>query len=102
MNRARTRGECRRRDALAPCAGRIRCASFCRGFALYPFLLPSSLCPASSLTVWDASSSQHTLGLMLIAVIIFMPLILAYTTWVYRVLRGRISLQHVRDSHSLH
>ena len=75
---------------------------FSAGFALFPFLMPSSLDPRSSLTVWDASSSEHTLGLMLIAVIIFMPLILAYTTWVYRVLRGRISLQHVRDSHSLY
>jgi cytochrome d ubiquinol oxidase subunit II len=64
--------------------------------------MPSSIDPRSSLTIWDASSSEHTLGLMLIAVIIFMPLILAYTTWVYRVLRGRINLQHVRDSHSLY
>ena len=75
---------------------------FSAGFALFPFLMPSSLDPRSSLTVWNASSSQHTLGLMLIAVVIFMPMILAYTTWVYHVLRGRISLQHVRDSHSLH
>ncbi len=75
---------------------------FSAGFALFPFLMPSSLDTRSSLTVWDASSSEHTLGLMLIAVIIFMPMILAYTTWVYRVLRGRINLQHVRDSHSLY
>jgi cytochrome bd ubiquinol oxidase subunit II len=75
---------------------------FSAGFALFPFLMPSSLDPRSSLTIWDASSSEHTLGLMLIAVIIFMPLILAYTAWVYRVLRGRINLQHVRDSHSLY
>lgn len=53
---------------------------FPAGFALFPFLLPSSIDPRSSLTLWDASSSAHTLGLMLIAVIIFMPLILAYTT----------------------
>ncbi len=32
------------------------------GFALFPFLLPSSLDPHSSLTVWDASSSRSTLG----------------------------------------
>ncbi len=75
---------------------------FSAGFALFPFLLPSSLDSRSSLTIWDASSSRHTLELMLIAVVIFLPLILAYTTWVYRVLRGRINLQHVRDSHSLY
>lgn len=75
---------------------------FSAGFALFPFLMPSSLDPRSSLTIWDASSSRHTLGLMLIAVILFLPMILAYTAWVYRVLRGRINLQHVRDSHSLY
>ncbi|MFC4765352.1 cytochrome d ubiquinol oxidase subunit II [Dyella koreensis] len=68
------------------------------GFALFPFLLPSSLDPRSSLTVWDASSSRGTLGLMLGATAIFMPLIILYTSWVYRVLRGRVTLDHVRDS----
>ncbi len=72
------------------------------GFALFPFLMPSSLDPRSSLTVWDASSSRLTLGLMLIAAAIFMPIIVAYTSWVYRVLRGRIDLAHVRRSHSMH
>jgi cytochrome d ubiquinol oxidase subunit II len=75
---------------------------FSAGLALFPFLMPSSLDPRSSLTVWNASSSEHTLGLMLIAVIIFMPLIIGYTTWVYRVLRGRVNLAHVRESHSLY
>ncbi|MGB0135262.1 cytochrome d ubiquinol oxidase subunit II [Dokdonella sp.] len=75
---------------------------FSAGFALFPFLMPSSLDPRSSLTIWDASSSKYTLGLMLVAVVIFMPLVIAYTTWVYRVLRGRINLQHVRDTHSLY
>jgi cytochrome d ubiquinol oxidase subunit II len=75
---------------------------FSAGFALFPFLMPSSLDPNSSLTVWDASSSHYTLGLMLVAVLVFMPLVIAYTTWVYRVLRGRISLQHVRDTHSMY
>jgi cytochrome d ubiquinol oxidase subunit II len=73
---------------------------FSFGFALFPFLMPSRLDPRSSLLVWDASSSEHTLGLMLIAAAIFMPLIIAYTTWVYRVLRGRINLAHVRATHS--
>lgn len=69
------------------------------GFALFPFLLPSKLDPRSSLTVWDASSSQSTLGLMLLATIVFLPLILLYTSWVFRVMRGRVTLDHVRDSH---
>jgi cytochrome d ubiquinol oxidase subunit II len=66
------------------------------GVGLFPFLMPSSTNPAESLTVWDASSSVKTLFIMLIAVIIFLPIVLAYTTWVYRVLRGQISLEAVR------
>jgi cytochrome d ubiquinol oxidase subunit II len=72
------------------------------GLALFPFLLPSSLDPRSSLTVWDASSSRTTLGLMLLATAILLPLVIAYTAWVYRVLRGRVSLEHVRQTHSLY
>jgi cytochrome d ubiquinol oxidase subunit II len=71
---------------------------FSAGLALFPFLLPSSADPRSSLTVWDASSSRHTLGLMLLATLILMPVVLAYTAWVFRVLRGRINLGHIRDS----
>ncbi|QGM97168.1 cytochrome d ubiquinol oxidase subunit II [Methylocystis parvus] len=61
------------------------------GFSLFPFLMPSSSHPGQSLTVWDASSSQSTLGLMLVAVIFFLPIILAYTSWVYWVLRGPVT-----------
>jgi cytochrome d ubiquinol oxidase subunit II len=67
------------------------------GFALFPFLMPSKLDPNSSLTVWDASSSRSTLGLMFLMVLIFLPIILGYTSWVFRVLRGRVSLAHVRS-----
>lgn len=75
---------------------------FSAGFALFPFLLPSSLDPKSSLTVWDASSSSKTLGLMLLATLVFLPIILAYTTWVYSVLRGRVSLAHIKETHGMY
>jgi cytochrome d ubiquinol oxidase subunit II len=75
---------------------------FSAGFALFPFLMPSDLDPRSSLTVWDASSSKTTLGLMLLAVAIFMPLILAYTSWVYHVLRGRVTLAHIKQTHGMY
>jgi cytochrome bd ubiquinol oxidase subunit II len=68
------------------------------GFSLFPFILPSSTHLASSLTIWDASSSRLTLFLMLIAVIVLLPIVLAYTAWVLRVLRGQITLAHVRES----
>ena len=62
------------------------------GFGLFPFLLPSSTHPDQSLTIWDASSSPKTLLLMLGAVIVFMPIIIGYTGWVFRVLKGRITV----------
>jgi cytochrome d ubiquinol oxidase subunit II len=66
------------------------------GIALFPFLMPSSTSPNDGLTIWDASSSAKTLFTMLIAVIVFLPIVLAYTAWVYRVLRGQISLEAIR------
>jgi cytochrome d ubiquinol oxidase subunit II len=72
------------------------------GFALFPFLMPSRLDPRSSLTVWDASSSHTTLGIMLVCVFVFLPIVLAYTAWVYRVLRGRVTLEHIRRSHGVY
>ena len=61
------------------------------GLAIFPFLLPSSSNPGSSLTVWDASSSHLTLWIMLLATALLLPIVLAYTSWVYRVLRGKVS-----------
>jgi cytochrome bd ubiquinol oxidase subunit II len=72
------------------------------GVALFPFLMPSSSDPRHGLTVWDASSSERTLLIMLVAVIIFLPIVLAYTAWVFRILRGRITLDHVRRQTGLY
>jgi len=66
------------------------------GIALFPFLMPSSTHPDQGLTVWDASSSARTLAIMLVAVLVFLPIVLAYTAWVFRVLKGRITLESVR------
>ncbi len=66
---------------------------FTAGFALFPFLLPSSAAPDQSLTVWDASSSAMTLQLMLAVAIVFLPIVLVYTTWVFRVMKGRGTLE---------
>ncbi|WP_282602582.1 cytochrome d ubiquinol oxidase subunit II [Paracoccus sp. PARArs4] len=73
------------------------------GLTMFPFILPSSLHPRSSLTVWDSSSSHLTLFIMLVATVIFMPIILAYTAWVYRVLWGKVGEADVTaDSDSLY
>ncbi|WP_417680087.1 cytochrome d ubiquinol oxidase subunit II [Roseibium sp.] len=60
------------------------------GVSMFPFLLPSSVQPDASLTVWDAASSHQTLFNMLVVTIIFLPLVLAYTAWVYKVLWGKV------------
>jgi len=71
------------------------------GLTLFPFLLPSSTMPAASLTVWDASSSKLTLAVMLGVTALLLPVILAYTAWIYRVLRGPVSEDSLKtDSHS--
>lgn len=71
------------------------------GFALFPFLMPSSLQPSLGLTVWDASSSHFTLWVMLLVAVLLLPVVLAYTGWVYRVLRGPVTADSVaRDPHA--
>jgi len=66
------------------------------GFSLFPFIMPSSSDPRSSLTVWDAVSSHRTLQVMFWVVVVFLPIVLAYTAWVYRVLRGKITVESIR------
>ena len=71
------------------------------GLSLFPFMLPSSLDPNSGLTLWDASSSLTTLIVMTIATAVLLPMVLAYTAWVYRVLRGPVTAEQIaRDSHT--
>ncbi|HUH95443.1 MAG TPA: cytochrome d ubiquinol oxidase subunit II [Casimicrobiaceae bacterium] len=68
------------------------------GFAMFPFVMPSSTDPRSSLTVWDAVSSHRTLAIMFWVVVVMLPLVLAYTAWVYRVLRGKVTVAYIRET----
>jgi cytochrome d ubiquinol oxidase subunit II len=77
--------------ALVGSAVAVSCVILTAGIAMFPFILPSSSHPASSLTAWDAVSSHKTLSIMFWVVLVFMPLILVYTGWVYRALRGKIT-----------
>jgi len=61
------------------------------GFAMFPFIIPSSTDLNSSLTVYDAVSSHRTLNLMFFAVVVFLPIVLLPTSRVYRVMRGTIT-----------
>jgi cytochrome d ubiquinol oxidase subunit II len=70
------------------------------GVSMFPFLLPSSYDPANSLTVWDASSSRTTLLIMLIAVVVLLPFVLAYSAFIYRVLRGKVTERQIEADHA--
>ena len=58
---------------------------------MFPRLMVSSSNPAWSLTIYNASSSQYTLGVMSIVALIFLPIVLAYQAWSYYVFRRRIT-----------
>ena len=68
------------------------------GVSMFPFIMPSSSVPGSSLTAFDATSSEHTLLLMLVAAIIFVPIILVYTSWVYSIMRGKLTTARIEEN----
>jgi cytochrome d ubiquinol oxidase subunit II len=73
------------------------------GLSMFPFVMPSSSDPNSSLTAWDAVSSHGTLQVMFWVVLVFLPIVVAYTGWVYRILRGKITNQTIREgNHTLY
>lgn len=73
------------------------------GFGLFPFLLISTTDPRSSLTLWDATASHFTLLLSFWITVVFLPIVLLYTRWVYAVIWGRVTEASVlRDSHTLY
>ena len=67
------------------------------GASMFPFLMPSSAMPSASLTVWDSVSSHMTLGIMFWATLLLMPLIVIYTAWAYRVMRGKVTKAYVQE-----
>jgi cytochrome d ubiquinol oxidase subunit II len=68
------------------------------GVSMFPFLMPSDIAPGASLTVWDASSSQMTLFVMLLATLIFLPIVLIYTAIAFRALRGVVTASLVEKN----
>jgi len=68
------------------------------GVSLFPFVMPSSTDLRSGLTVWDSVSSHLTLNIMLWATLIFMPIIIAYTSWAYKVMSGKVTAAYIREN----
>ena len=88
--------------------GRTLCAFVASSFALlgvigtagasmFPFVMPSSSMPSASLTVWDSVSSHMTLNIMFWVTLIFIPLIVFYTSWAYSVMRGKVTAAYVQE-----
>ncbi|NKF50171.1 cytochrome d ubiquinol oxidase subunit II [Shewanella sp. WXL01] len=68
------------------------------GAAMFPFVMPSSLEPNMSLTMWDATASQITLQVMTVAAIIFVPIVLSYTVWTYLKMFGRLTRDFIEKN----
>jgi len=62
---------------------------------LFPRLMVSSLNPDWSLTIYNASSSQYTLGIMTVAALVLVPIVLIYQGWTYWIFRKRVSGKHL-------
>ncbi len=71
------------------------------GTALFPFMMPSSSTPDQSLTIWNSISSRLTLLWMTGWAAVFVPIILAYTSWAFRVMRGKVKAERIEsDPHA--
>ncbi|OXX69606.1 cytochrome d ubiquinol oxidase subunit II [Vibrio sp. V19_P1S1T109] len=71
---------------------------FTAGFAMFPFIMPSSLVPSNSLTMWDSTSSELTLNLMTVVAFVMVPIILGYTTWTYYKMFGRLDSKFIEEN----
>jgi len=68
------------------------------GFAMFPFVMPSSLVASNSLTMWDSTSSELTLGLMTAVAFVMVPIILGYTSWTYYKMFGRLDSKFIEEN----
>ncbi|MGR5139416.1 cytochrome d ubiquinol oxidase subunit II [Vibrio jasicida] len=78
----------------------IACIILTAGVTLFPMIMPSSINPSHSLTLWDATSSEKTLGIISIVAIIVVPVILGYTAWCYYKMFGRLDNNYIRSNSS--
>jgi cytochrome bd ubiquinol oxidase subunit II len=74
----------------ASCATIITLMSTCL-IGLYPNLIPSSIDPIHSLTIYNSSSSPYTLKIMTVVAFIFVPIVISYKIFVYRIFRHKVT-----------
>jgi cytochrome d ubiquinol oxidase subunit II len=70
-------------------------ATFYGVIGLYPNMFPSSLDGRYSLTAFNASSSPLTLKIMLVVVLIFIPVVIGYQIWAYKLFSGKIKAEEL-------
>ena len=71
--------------------------------SMFPFVMPSSVMPNAGLTLWDCTSSHLTLEIMLFVTLIFLPIVLLYTGWAYKVMSGKLNAEYIeKNTHSLY
>jgi cytochrome d ubiquinol oxidase subunit II len=81
----------------------IACVILTTGITMFPFVMPSSIEPSASLTMWDATSSLLTLKVMTVVACIFVPIVLIYTSWAYYKMFGRLDKNFIENNkHSLY
>lgn len=73
----------------------ILMVTFTGVIGLYPNLIPSKINPEYSLTIFNSSSSPYTLKIMTIVAIMFVPVVIAYQIWVYRIFRHKINTDEI-------
>lgn len=66
--------------------------------SMFPFIMPSSADVRSSLTIFDCTSSQLTLQVMLFVTLILLPIVLCYTGWAYKMMSGKINPEYIRQN----
>lgn len=90
----------RGRDGRAFTAGAVTVASAVVMLfgALFPYVMPSTIDPAFSLTIENASSTPYTLTIMSWTALIALPLVLAYQTWTYWIFRKRVTRRSIEGA----
>jgi cytochrome d ubiquinol oxidase subunit II len=68
----------------------IVAATFYGVIGLFPNMFPSNIDPEYSLTAYNAASSDLTLKIMLVVVILFVPIVLIYQVWAYTLFKGKV------------
>jgi len=73
----------------------ILTVTFTGVIGLYPNLIPSNIDKNYSLTIFNSSSSPYTLKIMTVVALIFVPVVIAYQIWVYRIFRNKVTVDDV-------